>query len=217
MLAEVDTLQGGDIDGGGRAFSPSTTPTTPPFEALLHEVANRYLHESALNRSSTRASCRWRRTSSPWRRHGLLGTDPEARLAVERGTPKASSWPCARPAAGATGGAWRRRTSSRPTVHPAFAKACHYLRIEHRRVPVGPDLRADVEAMAALIDDNTVLLVSGATCCPYGVIDPIPALGQVALAHDLPCCTSTPASVAGCCPGGSASASRCRRGTRVEA
>jgi glutamate/tyrosine decarboxylase-like PLP-dependent enzyme len=73
------------------------------------------------------------------------------------------------------------------TVHPAFAKACHYLRVEHRRVPVRADLRADPEAMAAVVDDDTVLLVGSAPCYPYGVIDPIPEIAAVASGHGTLC------------------------------
>jgi glutamate/tyrosine decarboxylase-like PLP-dependent enzyme len=73
------------------------------------------------------------------------------------------------------------------TVHPAFAKACHYLRIEHRRAPVGADRRADADAMAALVDGDTVLLVGSAPCYPYGVVDPIPAIAALAAEHDTLC------------------------------
>jgi glutamate/tyrosine decarboxylase-like PLP-dependent enzyme len=66
------------------------------------------------------------------------------------------------------------------TAHPAFAKACHYLGLEHRRAPVGADLRADPVAMAALVDDRTVLVVGSAPCYPFGVIDPIPELAALA-------------------------------------
>ena len=41
------------------------------------------------------------------------------------------------------------------TAHAAFDKASQYFGIELRKVPVGPDLRADVAADArALIDDQ---------------------------------------------------------------
>jgi len=44
--------------------------------------------------------------------------------------------------------------------------------IEIRRAPVGADFRADVAAMEALIDDDTIMVVGSAPCFPYGVIDP---------------------------------------------
>jgi len=50
-----------------------------------------------------------------------------------------------------------------------------------RRVPVGADLRADVAAMAAAVDDDTILLVGSAPSFPYGMVDPIAELSHIAL------------------------------------
>jgi len=66
------------------------------------------------------------------------------------------------------------------SAHPAFDKAAHYLGLRTVRVPVGPDLRADVGAMADAIGPRTLMLVGSAPCFPYGLIDPIPELGAVA-------------------------------------
>ena len=66
------------------------------------------------------------------------------------------------------------------TAHLAFDKAAHWLSLEIKRVPVASDYRADPEAMSAAIDENTIMMVGSAPCFPYGVIDPIPALAQIA-------------------------------------
>ena len=66
------------------------------------------------------------------------------------------------------------------TVHAAFLKAAHYFGVEARVAAVGPDFRADVDAMAALIDDDTVLLVGSAPSYAHGVVDPITELAAVA-------------------------------------
>jgi len=71
------------------------------------------------------------------------------------------------------------------SAHPAFDKAAHYLGLRVVRVPVAPDLGADVEAMAARVGPRTLMLVGSAPCFPYGVVDPIPALSDLALARDL--------------------------------
>lgn len=71
------------------------------------------------------------------------------------------------------------------SAHPAFNKAGAAMDIEIRRQPVGPDLRADVAALAAAIDDQTIMLVGSAPCFPHGVIDPIAELGQLAGARGL--------------------------------
>lgn len=65
------------------------------------------------------------------------------------------------------------------SVHPAFDKAGMMMDIEVRRVPV-KDYLADVAAIAAAIDGNTVMLIGSAPCFPYGLIDPIEALGKLA-------------------------------------
>jgi sphinganine-1-phosphate aldolase len=64
-------------------------------------------------------------------------------------------------------------------------KAAHYLGLTVRRVPVGPDFRADVAAMAAAITPRTVLLYGSAPTYSLGVVDPIGALGDLARARDL--------------------------------
>ncbi|MEZ5217140.1 MAG: aminotransferase class V-fold PLP-dependent enzyme [Ilumatobacteraceae bacterium] len=67
------------------------------------------------------------------------------------------------------------------TAHPAFDKACHLLGIELRRVPVDPDTtQADLDAVAAAIDDTTVALIGSACNYGYGTIDPIEELSDLA-------------------------------------
>ena len=66
------------------------------------------------------------------------------------------------------------------SLHPAFNKAAQLMDLSVRRVPVGPDLRADLAAIEAAIDEDTILLVGSAPCFPYGTIDPIVAMGELA-------------------------------------
>jgi sphinganine-1-phosphate aldolase len=66
------------------------------------------------------------------------------------------------------------------TGHAAFAKAAHYLRVALDVVPVGADLRADPEAMAAAITPDTVLVAASAPSYAHGVVDPIPELAAAA-------------------------------------
>lgn len=87
----------------------------------------------------------------------------------------------------------RERGISSPNVvmpasaHAAFEKGCYYFGVEARRASVRDDWRADVAAMEALIDENTVMLVGSAPQYPQGVIDPIPAIASLAQSHDLLC------------------------------
>lgn len=71
------------------------------------------------------------------------------------------------------------------TIHPAFAKACHYLGLELVAVPPGDDLRADVGAMAAACGPATIALCGSAPQWPHHRFDDISALAAVASEHDL--------------------------------
>ena len=66
------------------------------------------------------------------------------------------------------------------SAHAAFHKAAYYFGLTVRKVPVGPDFRADVDGMAAAVNDNTVLVVGSAPQYPQGVVDPIPELAAIA-------------------------------------
>ncbi len=69
--------------------------------------------------------------------------------------------------------------------HAAFTKAADYFDVELIRVPVRADFTADVGAMSEVITDRTILVVGSAPTYPQGVVDPIVALGELALEHDL--------------------------------
>jgi sphinganine-1-phosphate aldolase len=73
------------------------------------------------------------------------------------------------------------------TAHPAFAKACHYLGVDQRRVDVDGELRADPGALAGAIDDRVVLLVASAPCYPFGVVDPVTEIAALALERGILC------------------------------
>lgn len=181
ILTTLTHLHKGDIDWrGGRAFSLVYHPDDEALEALLHQVGVMFLHENALN---------------PFKYPSLVQMEAEvvaAGAALFHTAPKAGTMSSggtesiflavhtARSHAEKQRGITEPNIVTANTVHPAFAKACHYQRIEHRRVDVGLDLRADVDAMAARMDDNTILVVGSAPCYPYGVVDPIPELAALA-------------------------------------
>lgn len=71
------------------------------------------------------------------------------------------------------------------TIHPAFFKAGHYLGIKMISVPVDANFEADVEAMRAKITPNTIALAGSAGNYPYGVIDPLEKLSDLALEHKI--------------------------------
>ena len=73
------------------------------------------------------------------------------------------------------------------TAHAAFHKAAHYFGVEAVLVPVGPDFRADEAAMAAAIDDDTVLVDASAPSYAHGVVDPVTGIAAAAAARGVRC------------------------------
>jgi sphinganine-1-phosphate aldolase len=72
------------------------------------------------------------------------------------------------------------------TAHAAFHKAAHYLDVELVPVPVDPvTFKADVAAMAAAIDDDTIMLIGSAVSYAHSVVDPIAELGALAIERGL--------------------------------
>jgi glutamate/tyrosine decarboxylase-like PLP-dependent enzyme len=66
------------------------------------------------------------------------------------------------------------------SAHAAFHKGAYYFGLKVHKVEVRDDWRADVDAMAAHVNDNTVLVVGSAPQYPQGVVDPIPELAALA-------------------------------------
>lgn len=73
------------------------------------------------------------------------------------------------------------------TAHAAFHKAAHYFGVRAVVVPVGADFRADAAAMAAAIDETTVLVVASAPSYAHGVVDPVEAIAAAASAAGVRC------------------------------
>jgi sphinganine-1-phosphate aldolase len=66
------------------------------------------------------------------------------------------------------------------SAHAAFHKGAYYFGLKVHKVKVRDDWRADVDAMAACVNENTALVVGSAPQYPQGVIDPIPELAALA-------------------------------------
>ncbi|MFB6307857.1 MAG: tyrosine decarboxylase MfnA [Haloarculaceae archaeon] len=71
-------------------------------------------------------------------------------------------------------------------VHFSFDKAADVLGIELRRASTDGH-RADIEAMADLIDEETAAVVGVAGTTAYGFVDPIPAIAELAEDVDALC------------------------------
>ena len=72
------------------------------------------------------------------------------------------------------------------TAHPAFEKGAHLFGVEVIRAPVDPATTlVDVDFVRTHINENTVMIVGSAGNYPYGTIDPIGELSEVALKHEV--------------------------------
>jgi glutamate/tyrosine decarboxylase-like PLP-dependent enzyme len=73
------------------------------------------------------------------------------------------------------------------TAHAAFHKAAHYFGVEAVTVAVGEDFRGRPDAMAAAIDDRTVLVVASAPSYAHGVVDPVTEIATEARRRGVRC------------------------------
>jgi glutamate/tyrosine decarboxylase-like PLP-dependent enzyme len=187
ILAQLDEMHTGDIDWrSGHAFSLVYHPDDDEHEELLAAVARRYLHENGLNPFKYPSLVAIEADVVAMAAE-LVHTAPKAGTLSSGGTESIFLAVHTARAVADQRGVTTPNIVTAETVHPAFAKACHYLRIEHRRVPVRDDLRANPEAMAAAADDDTILFVASAPCYPYGVIDPVPEVAAAALERGTLC------------------------------
>ena len=171
----------------------------PEVQEVADAAAELFLHENALNtrafpslaeiQSEVVGACS-RFFHAPPGAAGFMtsgGTESilmAVKAARERGAPSAASR--------------HRRWSSRRARTPAFHKAAHYFGVRAHKVDVDGDWRADVDAMAARVGENTVLVVGSAPQYPQGVIDPIPELARSSRPASAHRCTSTRAWAASC-------------------
>lgn len=71
------------------------------------------------------------------------------------------------------------------STHSTVHKTAKYLDIKVVTVPQKDDLSADMEALAAAIGPNTIGIVGSAPNWPYGDVDSITEMGQLAIHKDL--------------------------------
>ncbi|MBL8785014.1 MAG: aspartate aminotransferase family protein [Deltaproteobacteria bacterium] len=72
------------------------------------------------------------------------------------------------------------------TIHVAFDKAGHLFGVEKRVARTDAFGAVDVDHMARLVDRNTIMLAGSAPQYVHGTVDPIPAIGELALRTGLP-------------------------------
>lgn len=71
------------------------------------------------------------------------------------------------------------------SAHAAFLKSAQYFGLQPKITPLDDDFRANVDAIAAAITPNTICLVASAVNFPYGTIDPIERIAELAAEHEV--------------------------------
>ena len=71
------------------------------------------------------------------------------------------------------------------SIHSTVHKMCRVLDIKVVTVPQKLDLSADIEGMRSAIGPNTIGIAASAPNWPYACVDPIEALGEIAIQNDL--------------------------------
>ena len=151
----------------------------------VHEVAEQaavmYLHENALNPFAFPSLMSIEHEVVDWTARLLHGPDSAAGFLTSGGT---ESIQCGVLAARERGRSERGIRHGEIVVaesaHPAFHKSAHMFDMPIHSAPVRNDWSADVAAMAAMVNDNTVLVVGSAPQYPQGVVDDIPAIAALA-------------------------------------
>ncbi|MEQ8842186.1 MAG: aminotransferase class V-fold PLP-dependent enzyme [Acidimicrobiales bacterium] len=187
VIADLEAKRADDVKwADGRAFGMvyDGGPT-------VHEVAERaakiYLHENALNTKAFPSLGSIQSEVVAWTA-GLLNGDGAAGFLTSGGTESIlCAVKAARERAKAERGIEAPEMIVAESAHAAFHKAAHLFGLELHKTPVLDDWTADVDAMAAEVNENTVLVVGSAPQYPQGVMDPIPAIAALAASADANC------------------------------
>ena len=153
----------------------------PELHALQEQVAARFLHENALNTMAFPSLGQMQSEVVGITAELLHGAPDAAGFMTSGGTESIlMAVKSARERGRKERGIEAPEMIVAESAHAAFHKGAHYFGLELHKVPVDDDWRADVDAMADLVNENTVLVVGSAPQYPQGVIDPIPELAAVA-------------------------------------
>lgn len=188
ILSELKAYHAQDYDWRGGKLFCLIYQSRPDVDELIHKVYDMYFHENGLN-PVTFPSLPRMETETVSMVGQLLGNPTVSGSQTSGGTESILL---------AVHAARERAREKQPHItnptmvmplsaHPAWNKAAHYFGLETVIVPLDKDYNADQDALRKAVDDRTVLIVGSASNYPYGTIDPIPLMGQLAKERDI-CC-----------------------------
>jgi sphinganine-1-phosphate aldolase len=181
VLADLVTKRAADARwADGRTFG-LVYDGGPSVHEVAERAASAYLHENALNTNAFPSLASIQNEVGRWTGDLLHGPSTAAGFLTSGGT---ESIQCAVLAARERGRAERGIEAGTivlsASAHAAFHKSAHLFGMPIVTVPVRDDWTADLDAMAAAVSDETVLVVGSAPQYPQGVVDPIVAISEVA-------------------------------------
>src|SRR3954471_4246583 len=189
VLPQMKGLKGGDADGQHSPAPPRVFKATDELSAVGRDAFLEFFSENALGGKRAFPSVKKMEDEVVEMALGLFNAPDGAQGFMSTGGTESIIQ------AVQTCRDWNRKRRGDPkhrgnlvlpeSVHPAFNKAAKLMDLEVRRVPVGADFRADVTALDAAIDADTIMLVGSAPNFPYGGIDPIAELGRLAAKRDV--------------------------------
>ena len=196
ILADLERLQADDVDWkGGRVFSLAYFAGEEIYD-LARKANDAFLSTNALNPGAFTSLGRMQAEVVRWTADLLNGGPDAAGFMTSGGT---ESILLSVKAAKNRGKAERGITAPEmvlpTTAHAAFSKGAEYFGVKSVRVPVDDRYKADPDAMAAAVNDNTVLLVASAPQYPQGMIDPVEDIAALAADRGISCHVD-------CCMGG---------------
>jgi sphinganine-1-phosphate aldolase len=188
VIADLTAKRAGDVRWqDGRAFG-MVYNGGPSVHAVAEAAAKLYLHENALNTKAFPSLGAIQAEVVGWTAALLHGPASAAGFMTSGGT---ESILCGVLAARERGhkerGVMAPHMVLAESAHAAFHKAAHIYGIGVTKTPVRADWTADVQAMAAAVEPDTVLVVGSAPQYPQGVVDDIPAIAALAKSIDANC------------------------------
>ncbi len=181
VIAELAAMRVDDVRwADGRAFG-MVYDGGPRVHEAAERAAVMFLHENALNTNAFPSLRRIQSEVVAWTSALLHGPETAAGFLTSGGT---ESILCAvlaaRERARAERGVTRPEIVVAESAHAAFHKAAHLFGLTLHKTPVRDDWTADVDAMAAAVNDHTALVVASAPQYPQGVLDPVADIAALA-------------------------------------
>ncbi len=189
VLSDLESFRTHDVRWReGRCFTLAYS-ISPEVLALAEEAYRRYSGENALNTAAFPSLRRMQQDVVDIVAGWVNGDDATAGFMTSGGTESlVLVVRAAQKRAEREGRNLTRMNMVLPTsAHAALEKGADYFGVESRRVPVGADWRADVEAMRNAVDDETILVVGSAPSYPQGVVDPIADIAMLAAERNINC------------------------------